>query len=135
MASLNNTSSFEQLMISSENVENGVNNKHPIRIKCKVQNWKKIATWCLISMASSILLLITIMILIVYSKTGTNRSHLEENQIANKNFLKIFQQSNSTLFNMETQIINIVSHLSSLNATLFNLKNYHTKLERKIGWY
>ena len=107
MASLNNTS-IEPLMISSsENIGNtsGVNST---KIKYKVINWKKIVTWCFITISFMILLLTTAMVFVMYSKTD---SHLEENQVANQNFLKVFKQ---------------------FNSTLFNIQRSQTKLERKI---
>ena len=102
MASLNNTS-IEPLMISSENIENGVN-KHPTKIKC---NWKKIITWCFTVIVFMMLLLtsiLSVLVLVMYSKTETNlsQSHQdEENQDANQNNLKMFKQFNATLFNIE----------------------------------
>ena len=109
MASLNNTS-IEPLMISSENVENGVS-KRPTKIKWRVQNWKNIVTWCYISNTFIIVLVTSIMVLIMYSKSETIGSHLEDNQIANQNNLNMFNQ---------------------VNATLFNIVRSLTKLERKI---
>ena len=157
MASLNNTS-IEPLTIVSENIENTVNptienGVNPTNIKWKVQlDRKKIIPWCFIPISFIIILMATIMVLVLYSRT---ESHLGPDHVQVNCILKVDcrKESGCSVFCLLSQKPKYAIHLymilsaieenkitsqnvwkmfKKLNSTIFNIEKSQNKLERKI---